>query len=198
MRAPADRDRLERFLTALGQSLRSPIRLYLVGDAVMVDLGVRQATLDIAYTAQADDVQALADLERQLPRLKDQLDVNVEPASPADFMPVPRNALGASRYMRQYGPVALYHCHYPSIVLSKVARSAERDLADVELLVREGLVSWADVEAAWAEVRTRETGWLRHTPTEVERRLDFMRQRLRAAGLIDLRGGPTPSSDVDR
>lgn len=184
VRAPTDREQLERFLRALGESVRSPLRLYLVGGSVLVDLGLRQATLDIDYVARADGPQGLAELERQIPRLKEQLNVNVEPAGPADFMPVPRGALDQSRYVRSYGPVAVYHYHYPSLILSKAARSAERDLADVELLLREGVVDWAAVEAAWAEVRASETGWLRHTPAEVERRLESLRGRLRAAGLI--------------
>ena len=49
-------------------------------------------------------------------------------------------------------------------VLAKIARSAERDLADVELLLRAGVATWRAVEAAWAEVRARDTGWLRQPP----------------------------------
>ena len=45
-----------------------------------IDLGLRQATLDIDYVARADDAAALSELERRLPRLKDELDVNVERA----------------------------------------------------------------------------------------------------------------------
>lgn len=164
--------------------MRSPIRLYLVGGSVLVDLGLRQQTLDIDYVATAEDPRALAELERQLPKLKDQLDVNVEPADPGDFMPVPRSALERSRYIRSYGPVAVYHYHYPTLVLAKAARSAERDLADIELLLREGVVHWSAVEDAWDQVCTAETGWLRHTPSEVGRRLEAVRRRLRDAGLI--------------
>ena len=184
MRAPADRQRIDRFFAALSQRLRLPLRLYLVGGSVLVDLGLRPATLDIDYVAAADDPRALADLERQLPKLKDEIDVNVEPAGPADFMPVPRRALDESRYVRSCGPVSVYHYHYPTLILAKVARAAERDLGDVELLIREGVTDWAAVERAWAEVRASETGWLRHTPSEVERLMEAIRRRLRAAGLI--------------
>ena len=126
MRAPADRARLERFLQALGQTMRRPLRLYLVGGAVLIDLDLRQATLDVDFVARADDPEALADFERALPRLKEQLDLNVEPASPEDFMPVPAGALEFSPFIRTYGKVAVYYYHLPSLVLAKVARSAER------------------------------------------------------------------------
>lgn len=127
-RAPAERSRIDRFLRELGRSLRAPVRLYLVGGSVLVDLGLRPATLDIDYVIRADDPRALDEFERQLPRLKDEIDINVVPASPADFMPVPAYALDRSPYVRSYGPVAVYHYHYPTQVLAKIARGAERDL----------------------------------------------------------------------
>jgi hypothetical protein len=184
MRAPTDRARLERVLQDLGRSVHHPVRFYLVGGAVMVVLGLREATVDIDFVAAADKPQGLAELERRLPRAKDELDVNLEPASPADFMPVPNGALSRSPYVRSYGPLAVYHYDYPSLVLAKIARSTERDLTDVELLLRAGIVAWVSVEAGWNEVRDREAGWLRQTPREVETRLERVRQRLRDAGLI--------------
>jgi hypothetical protein len=184
MRAPTDRDRLDAFLRALARTVRSPLRFYLVGGSVLVDLGLRTATLDVDYVARADDPRALSDFERQLPVLKEQLDINVEPASPTDFMPVAANALDRSRYIRSYGRVAVYHYHYASLALAKVARAAERDLGDVELLMRTGVVSWEDVERAWADARSQETGWLRHTPAQVEERMVAMRRRLQETGLL--------------
>lgn len=178
VRAPANRSRLERLLKALSHSLHGPVRLYLVGGSVLVDLGLREATLDVDYVARSEDPAALQQLEQALPRLKEQLNVNVEPASPEDFMPVPAGALDRSTYVRSYGPVSVYYYHLPSLVLAKVARSAERDLADVALLVKGGHVDWEDVEAAWREVRLRASGWLRHTPTEVERRMAVVRRQL--------------------
>lgn len=184
MRALADRDRLDRFLRALGEAIRVPVRLYLVGGSVLVDLGLRETTLDVDYVAASDDPAGVAEIERALPKLKEALDINVEPASPADFMPVSAAVLARSRFVRSYGMLSVYHYDYPTLVLAKIARATERDLADVEILIREGLVSWIDIARTWSEVRTRETGWLRHTPPEVERRLAATRGRLRAAGLV--------------
>ncbi|MBI2939559.1 MAG: hypothetical protein HYY04_03905 [Chloroflexi bacterium] len=178
MREPADRARLDRFLRELGRQMRRPIRVYLVGGTVLVDLGLRDATLDIDYTVRADDPAATADFERVVPTLKDRLNVNVEPASPEDFMPVRRNAIEASPYKRSYGPVSVYYYDLVSTVLAKAARGSERDVADVEALVRSGLVDWDEVERAWQEVRSRPSGWLRYTPDEVEQRLRVVRRRL--------------------
>jgi hypothetical protein len=99
-------------------------------------------------------------------------------------MPVSSAVLDRARFVRSYGLLSVYHYDYPTLVLAKIVRATERDLADVEILVREGIVSWVDVEPRWDEVRTRETVWLRHTPPEVERRLAVARSHLRAAGLL--------------
>ena len=189
MRALADRARLILFLKALGESIRAPVRLYLVGGSVLVDLGLRETTLDVDYVAASDRPEGLGEVERALPRLKDELNINVEPASPGDFMPVPAGAFTRARFVGSYGLLSVYHYDYPTLVLAKIARSTERDLSDVELLLREGVASWAEVEHAWAEIRERETGWLRHTPAQVEKRFEAARSRLRLAGV-------TPETDL--
>lgn len=178
MRQRTDQARLTGFLHALGRRIRRPVRLYLVGGSVLIDLGLRESTLDIDYVADADDTTALAEFEQAIRALKDELDVNIEPASPADFLPIPPSVLGRSRFVAQYGQVSVYYYHLPSLVIAKAARGLEQDLADAERLIRAGEVAWPDVEATWEEVRASPTGWLRHEPDAVERRLDLLRQRL--------------------
>jgi len=156
------------------------VRFYLVGGSVIIDLGLRGTTLDVDYVADADDPADLADLEQLIRILKNELDINVEPASPADFLPVPRSVLERSRYVRRQGRLDIYYYHLPSLVISKVARGLEQDLDDAEGLVRMGEVSWDDVEATWAEIRSSPTGWLRHEPGDVAQRLSLLRQRLDA------------------
>jgi len=178
VRQPTDQQRLRRFLHALGRRLRRPVRFYLVGGSVLIDLGLRAATLDIDYVAEADDPMALADLEVAIRALRDELDVNVEPASPADFLPVPRSVLDRSRYVGRHGPVSVYYYHLPTLVIAKAARGLEQDMADAERLVRAGEVAWADVETTWEEIRSSPTGWLRHDPAEVGARLRLLGRRL--------------------
>jgi hypothetical protein len=158
--------------------MRRPVRLYLVGGSVMIDLGLRSSTLDIDYVADADDPGAMTELEEAIRTLKNELDVNVEAASPADFLPIPTSALGESRFVGLYGRVSVYYYHLPSQVVAKVARGLEQDLADAERLVRAGEVEWDEIESAWRAVRASPTGWLRYEPEEVEQRLELLRRRL--------------------
>jgi hypothetical protein len=84
---------------------------------VLIGLDLRGTTLGIDYIADADDPSALTDLERLIRVLKNELDVNVEPASPADFLPTPRSVFGRSRYVGRHGQLDVYYYHLPSLVL---------------------------------------------------------------------------------
>jgi hypothetical protein len=181
VREPAERSRIDRFLRALGRRLHRHVRLYLVGGAISVDLGLRASTLDVDYVVQADDPLAVEEFEQLVPILKNELRVNVEPASPADFIPVPLSVLDRARFVRQYGNVSVYYYDLPTTIVSKIARGAERDLADVESLVQSGQVSWADVESTWAEIRSSPRGWLRYQPEAIDARIAAMRKRLGVA-----------------
>ncbi|MGH2560790.1 MAG: DUF6036 family nucleotidyltransferase [Thermomicrobiales bacterium] len=178
MRQRTDQARLRRFLEALGRRVHRPLRFYLVGGSVLIDLGLRAATVDIDYVAEADDPATLDQLEQAIRSLKNELDVNVEPASPADFLPIPSDALDRSRFVGRYGQVSVYYYHLPSQVIAKAARGLEQDLADAERLVNTGEISWQEVEETWREVRASPTGWLRYEPDEIEPRLDVIRRRL--------------------
>jgi hypothetical protein len=83
MRPRADADRIDAFVRALGRAARTPARLYLTGGATAVLEGWRGTTVDIDVHLEPD----LDELLRHIPELKERLGVNVELASPAQFIP---------------------------------------------------------------------------------------------------------------
>ncbi len=198
MRDHAERERIERFLRALGRRIHFPIRLYLVGGSIIVDLGLRQATVDVDYVVEADDPRALEEFERIVPQLKNELRINVEPASPADFLPIPAHALAQSAYVRSYGNVHIYYYDLPSTIVSKAARGAERDIADIESLIQAGAVSWDEIESRWQEIRASPRGWLRHNPNDVEHRLHALRERIGSRTAAESVAGETASTALIR
>jgi hypothetical protein len=152
MRAPADRDRIERFLVALGAAVREPGRLYLVGGATMVYEGFRATTVDIDVLVEADQPGALI---AEIRHLKDALDINVEFASPRDFIPLPAGWRERSVYIGRYGPIEVFHFDLYSMALSKIERGAERDFQDVVALVQSGRVDPNELDAAFQEILPR-------------------------------------------
>jgi hypothetical protein len=152
MRAPADRERIERFLTRLGAAVSEPGRIYLVGGTTMVYEGFRATTVDIDLLVEADDPNAIVAAIRDL---KDALDINIEFASPRDFIPLPAGWRERSIYIGRYGPLDVFHFDLYSMALSKIERGTERDFQDVAALVRSGRIDLAELDAAFHEIVPR-------------------------------------------
>jgi len=155
--------------------MRRPLRFYLVGGAAIVDQGMRDATVDVDFVVDADDPAAIDEFERLVPELKNELNINLEPASPADFLPVPPGALDRSLYARTYGAVTVYYYDPVATAISKIARGAERDLSDVRALLASERVTWEQIESMWRQMRASPRGWVRYDPETVERRIRTLR-----------------------
>ena len=85
MREVADRDRIHGLMEAFGRAARNDVRVYLVGGATAVLVGWRATTIDVDFVMRPEDDALL----RAIPKLKESLEINVELASPLDFIPVP-------------------------------------------------------------------------------------------------------------
>src|SRR5213080_2814041 len=83
MREPITTDSLQAFMKGLAAAARSASRVYLVGGASAVLLGWRNSTIDIDLKIIPESDEIL----RSLPRLKEQLHVNIELASPETSSP---------------------------------------------------------------------------------------------------------------
>lgn len=105
MRSDADAERVRRFARELGRRTRVPARLYLVGGSSAVLEGWRATTLDIDLRIEPDDDELL----RELPGLKERLDVNVELASPLDFLPELPGWRDRSPFLFREGLIDVHH-----------------------------------------------------------------------------------------
>jgi hypothetical protein len=152
LRQPVDRAAIETFLRRLGSEVHQPGRLYLVGGTTMVYEGYRARTLDIDLLVEADDPGPLLTAIRQL---KDALGVNVEFASPGDFIPLPAGWRGRSIWIGRFGDLDVFHFDLYSLVLSKIERGTERDFADALALLKDNRIELDRLDAAFAEVLPR-------------------------------------------
>src|SRR5215471_3664328 len=115
MRPAVDEQRLREFARALGRVASHPTRVYLTGGASAVLEGWRASTLDLDVRFEPDD-----DLLRELPRLKERLGINVELASPPDFVPELPGWRERSQLVISDGNVSVYHFDFYSQALSKI------------------------------------------------------------------------------
>lgn len=98
--------------------------------------GWRETTVDVDLRFEPDTDEML----RELPALKEQLGVNIELASPPDFIPELPGWRERSPLVFRDGNVDVHHFDLYSQALSKIERGFEQDLADVREMLDRGLV----------------------------------------------------------
>ena len=136
MRPPVDEPRLRELARRLGQVARRPTRIYLTGGATAVLEGWRGSTADVDLRFEPD----VDELLRELPGLKESLGVNIELASPPDFIPELPGWRERSPSIFQEGNVAVHHFDFYSQALSKIERGFQQDLDDVRKMIESELV----------------------------------------------------------
>jgi hypothetical protein len=136
MRRPVDQARIREFLRAIGAAAVEETRLYFTGGVTAVLHGFRSTTvdLDIRISPERDAVL------RAIPALKESLQINVELASPIDFIPELPGWEERSQFIAREGKMTFYHFDFYSQALSKLQRGHAKDLEDVRRLTAEGLV----------------------------------------------------------
>jgi hypothetical protein len=136
MREVADADRIRRFMRTLAEAGQAAGRVYFTGGATAVLIGWRSSTIDI-------DIKIVPEhdhLFRAIPRIKEILQINVELACPADFIPVLPGWEERSPFIVSQGRLSFHHFDLYAQALAKVERSHTQDVADVAEMVRRGLV----------------------------------------------------------
>ena len=141
MREQLTAESLQSFIKALAGFAREPARVYLVGGATAVLLGWRTSTIDVDLKIIPETDEIL----RSLPLLKEKLKINIELASPDDFIPALPGWQDRSQFIQQEGNLSFYHYDFYAQVLAKLERRHQLDRADVARLFESGLVKPAKV-----------------------------------------------------
>jgi hypothetical protein len=123
-------------MKALGQAATKPARIFLVGGATAVLCGWRESTIDIDLKIQAGSEDVL----KGIPGLKERLQVNVELASPDDFIPPLPSWEDRSRFIRQEGKLTFLHYDFYAQALAKIERGHRMDLLDVQAMIDQKLI----------------------------------------------------------
>jgi len=124
----------------LGRSVDVDGRVYLTGGATAVLNGWRESTIDVDIKLIPDRDEIL----REIPRLKQELDLNIELAAPSDFIPVPRGWEERSPLIRTEGRLSFHHFDPVAQALSKAERGHQQDIRDVREMIESGLVNPAE------------------------------------------------------
>jgi hypothetical protein len=136
MREKVTAERLKRFMKALGRVGKGSARIYLVGGATAVLLGWRDTTIDVDLKL----VPEVNEILKALPQLKEQLKINIELASPDDFIPPLPGWQERSGFISREGEIDFFHYDFYAQALAKIERGHSTDILDVSQMIERGLV----------------------------------------------------------
>lgn len=119
-----------------GAKARHRARVYFTGGSTAVLQGWRDSTIDIDIRF----IPELDELFRILSEIKESLKVNIELASPPDFIPPVPGWEERSLYVGREGNLEFYHFDPYSQALAKIERGHAQDVQDVETMLKKGFV----------------------------------------------------------
>jgi hypothetical protein len=138
-------------MRALGTAALDDGAVHLTGGSTAVLLGWRETTVDVDVALVPESESVL----RAIPRLKDELRINVELASPADFIPVAPGWEERGTFIAREGRLTFYHFDLVAQLLSKLERAHTQDLEDVRALLELGFVDGHAARRAFGELEPR-------------------------------------------
>lgn len=178
MRKIADSERIRSFMRALGAEAKKPTRVYFTGGATAVLLGWRSSTIDVDIRIFPERDELL----RVVPILKERLEINVELACPADFIPELPGWEARSLFVSQEGKLLFFHYDFYAQALAKIERSHAQDTADVGEMLRTGRIDPQEVLRFFNEIEPRLYRYPAIDPAAFRRAVE---QFLKDAGMID-------------
>ena len=180
LRQSVDSRRIQLFLTELGKRFREHARIYLVGGTTVVYEGLRQQTLDIDLVIEVAG-ESHAELVEAIRQLKDSLSINVEEASPGDFVPLPEGYASRHLFVERFGKIDVFHFDLYSTALSKIERGRTQDNEDVLALLSRGKIEWERLAGFFQEILPRfGRESLRQDPVEFRRNFEALEELWRA------------------
>ena len=136
MREAVTSSRVREFMRGLAYESHAEGRVYLTGGASAVLLDWRDSTVDIDIKIIPDDGRVFD----AIPSLKQRLDISVELASPADFIPELPGWRERSPFIVRERMLSFHHYDFYAQCLAKIERALKKDLTDAQQMIDSGLV----------------------------------------------------------
>jgi hypothetical protein len=136
-------------MQALGRERTFDSRVYLTGGASAVLLEWRSSTIDVDLKLEPERDELL----RAIPALKEELKINVELASPDDFIPELRGWRERSPFIAREGRLFFHHYDFYAQALAKIERGHAHDLLDVRQMHAMGLIQPVPLRELFESIR---------------------------------------------
>lgn len=137
MRPNINPEKIEQLMSRLGREARGSGCIYFTGGASALLIGWRDATVDVDIRLDPEP----SGIFQAIARLKRDLNINIELASPQDFLPPLPGWRSRSIFIGKRGQISFYHYDFTAQALAKLSRGYERDMDDVQAMHEQGLFS---------------------------------------------------------
>lgn len=111
--------------------------------------GIRDQTIDVDMRLDPEP----AGIFESIARVKMDLDLNIELASPADFLPVPSDWRERSVLIEKFGDIEFFHYDPRMQCLAKLERGHQQDLGDCGAMLERGWVQADELRETLARIR---------------------------------------------
>jgi hypothetical protein len=135
MRSNVNPQKIEQLMKALGREARGSGSIYFTGGASALLIGWRNSTVDIDIRLDPEP----SGIFQAIAKLKQDLDINIELASPQDFLPALPGWRDRSVFIGRQGEISFYHYDFTAQALAKLSRGYTRDLDDVQAMYKQKL-----------------------------------------------------------
>ena len=135
-------------MNVLGVEADREVRLYFTGGATAVLLGWRTSTIDIDIKVDPETDRIF----RALPGLKEKLEINIELASPDQFIPEVPGWEERSAFIQRIGRLSFYHYDLYAQALSKIQRGHAQDRSDVRQMIDRQLIDKQQLRQRFTEI----------------------------------------------
>src|SRR6266581_547808 len=149
MRKQVTIETLKQFMQQLAAAARSPGKVYFTGGATALLLGFREQTIDIDIKLDPEPEGAF----EAIAVIKNELNLNVELASPDDFIPAAPDWRERSRHIASIGQLQFFHYDFSLQALAKLERGHAHDLEDVTSLLCRGYVTADELRSRFAQIK---------------------------------------------
>ena len=148
MRPNVDSQKIKRLMQVLGREAKGSGCIYFTGGASALLIGWRSSTVDIDIRLDPEP----AGIFQAIAKIKQALNINIELASPQDFLPSLPGWRDRSIFIGRYGQVSFYHYDFTAQALSKLSRGFDRDLKDVQAMYEQKLFSLEELRDGFEAV----------------------------------------------
>jgi len=132
------------FLQRLSERIAVPSKIHVLGGSALLLLGGSRPTIDLDFVG--DDLR-VGEFQRTIHLLADEMDVEVEPISIGQFIPLPEGSDKRDIRIGQFGNLEVYVVDPYAIAISKLDRGFDTDIEDIIFLVQNGFVAHDRLES---------------------------------------------------